>query len=153
MGPVVTIAVSSRLRTPPGTAPRPGVWLLEMGWPRLRVVPLKLGASKIIVMIDGMIGEMTVEAEGKMIAAVIATATTIAETTEEMIGVNPMKIAEMPLRVSRLLIDSCDLNGGDRHGIRLRVLALRCGSPPGGGRDSFPSLLQLLTAKDAAFII
>ena len=37
-----------------------------------------------------------------MIAEVTATAVMIAETTEEMIGVNPMRIAETSLRVSRL---------------------------------------------------
>ena len=57
-----------------------------------------MDASKIVV----MTGETTVEVAGEMIAMVIATAAMIAATTEGMIGVNLMRIAEMLPRVSRL---------------------------------------------------
>ena len=61
-----------------------------------------MDASKIVVMIDGMIGETIAEVAGEMIAAVIATAAMIAKTTEEMIGMNLTMIAETLLRISRL---------------------------------------------------
>ena len=101
MGPAVTTAVSSRLCTPPRTVPGPGEWSLGMGWHRLRLEPLKTDASKIVVMIDGMSGGTIAEEVGEMIAAVIAITVTIAETTEEMLGVNLMRIAETLLCVSR----------------------------------------------------
>ena len=97
MGPAVTTAVSSQLRTPPRTAPGPGDVSLGTGWHRLRLEPLKKDASKIVVMIDGMIGGTITEVAGEMIAAVIAIAAMTAETTEEMIGVNLMMI-RLPLR-------------------------------------------------------
>ena len=101
MGPAVTTAVSSQLRTPPRTVPGPGEWSKGMDWPRLRLEPLKMDVSKIVVTIDGMIGAMIGEA-GETTAAVTAITTAmIAETTEEMIGVNPM-IAETPRRASCL---------------------------------------------------
>ena len=53
-------------------------------------------------MIDGTIGEMIAEVAGETTAAVTVTDMMITETTEEMIGVNLMMIAEMLLRVSRL---------------------------------------------------
>ena len=61
-----------------------------------------MDASKIIVMTDRMIGKTTVEVACEMTAAVLATAAMIAVTTEEMIGVNLMRIAETLPRVSRL---------------------------------------------------
>ena len=73
-----------------------------MDWPRSRLELLKTDVSEIIVMIDGTIGVTIAEVAGEMIAAVTTTATMIAETTEEMIGVNLMMIAEMLLCVSRL---------------------------------------------------
>ena len=73
---------------------------LGMGWHQLRLESPKMDASKIVVMIDGMIGETIAGAVGEMTAAVIATAAMIAETTEEMIGANPMTV-KMPLCVSR----------------------------------------------------
>ena len=60
-----------------------------------------MDASKIVVMIDGTIGETIAEVAGEMTAAVTATAAMIAETTEEMIAVNLMMIAKTLLRVSR----------------------------------------------------
>ena len=68
MGPAVTTTVSSRLRTPPGTAPGPSEWSLGTGWHRLRLEPLKMDVSKIVVMIDGMNGETIAEVAGVMIA-------------------------------------------------------------------------------------
>ena len=53
-------------------------------------------------MIDGTNDEMIAEVAGEMIATVIATAAMIAKTTEEMIGVNLMMIAETLPRDSRL---------------------------------------------------
>ena len=61
-----------------------------------------MDAYKIIVMTSEMTGEMIVEVAGEMTAAVIDTAVMIAATTEEMIGVNLMTIAETLLRDSRL---------------------------------------------------
>ena len=77
-----------------------------MGSRRLRLEPLKMDAFKIVVMTGEMIGGTIVEVAGEMTAAVIATTTMIATTTEEMIGMNPMKITEMFLRVSRLRLPS-----------------------------------------------
>ena len=73
-----------------------------MDWHQLRLGPLKMDASKIIVMTGEMIGETTVEVVGGMIAAVIAIAAMTVETTEGMIGVNLMKIVETSLHASRL---------------------------------------------------
>ena len=72
-----------------------------MGWPRLRLEPAKMGASKIVVMIDAMIGGMIAEGAGGMISVVIITAATTVETTEEMIGASQTGIVEALPRVSR----------------------------------------------------
>ena len=61
-----------------------------------------MDASKIVMMTGEMIGETTAEVAGEMTAAVIATAAMITATTEEMIGMNLMRITEMLPRVSRL---------------------------------------------------
>ena len=72
-----------------------------MDWPRSRLELLKTDVSEIVVMIGETIGVTIAEVAGEMIAAVTTTAAMIAETTEEMIGVNLMMIAETLLRISR----------------------------------------------------
>ena len=61
-----------------------------------------MGTSETIAMIDGMIGLMIAEVADEMIIVLTATAAMITATTEEMIGVNLMRIAETLPRVSRL---------------------------------------------------
>ena len=51
-----------------------------------------MGTSETAVMIGGMIAEVA----GEMIAAVIATAVMITETTEEMIGESLMTVKMLP---------------------------------------------------------
>ena len=72
-----------------------------MDWPRSRLELLKTDVSEIVETIDGTTGVMIAEEAGEMIAVVTATAAMTAQTTKEMIGVNLMMMAEMPLRVSR----------------------------------------------------
>ena len=105
-------------------------------------MPFKTGASKIVVMIDVTTGGTIAEVAGGMIAAVIATVATIAETTEEMTGTNPKEIAETLLRVSRLRLPLRAKEQGTTTGTTIRLKMRVCGLHHHQGRQAQPAPAQ-----------